>query len=67
MKVCYNKLWKKLIDHNMKKMDLKNAVKLSTNTLSKLSKNEIVSMSVLIRISNYFHCGIDDIMDIVSE
>jgi len=65
MKVSYNKLWKLLIDNNMKKMDLLNATNLSTNTLSKLSKNEIVSTEILIRISKYFKCGIDDIMDIV--
>ena len=67
MKVSYNKLWKLLIDNNMKKMDLLNAAKLSTNTLSKLGKNEIVSTEILIRISKFFKCGIDDIMEIVEE
>lgn len=67
MKVNYNKLWKLLIDNNMKKMDLLNAAKLSTNTLSKLSKNEIVSTEILIRISKFFKCGIDDIMEIKED
>lgn len=65
MEVSYKKLWKLLIDHDMKKTDLKEAVNISTNTLSKLGKNEIVGTEILIKIATYFKCGIDDIMDVV--
>ena len=42
-------------------------VNISTNTLSKLSKNEIVGTEILIKIAVYFNCGIDDIMDVVEN
>ena len=67
MKVSYKKLWKLLIDHDMKKKDLMKVVNISTNTLSKLSKNEIVGTEILIKIAVYFNCGIDDIMDVVEN
>ena len=50
MDVCYNKLFKLMIDKSMKKTDLKNMVGLSQGTLAKLSKNEMVSMDVIVRI-----------------
>ena len=40
MRVSYNKLWKLLIDKNMKKMELLEAVEMSPNTLAKLGRNE---------------------------
>jgi putative transcriptional regulator len=46
MRIQYNKLWKLLIDKNMKKVDLKNAAKISSNSIAKLSKNEPVRMYV---------------------
>ena len=67
MAVRYNKLWKLLIDKNMKKTDLLDAVKMSPNTLSKLGKNENVSMEVLARICDYFKCDIGDIMEMVPD
>ena len=53
MRVSYNKLWKMLIDKNMKKMDLLEAIEMSPNTLAKLGRNEDVSMDVLKRICAY--------------
>ena len=65
MKVSYNKLWKILIDKEMKKMDLLAAVEMSPNTLAKLGRNEDVSLDVLRRICEYLNCNIGDIMDLV--
>ena len=65
MKVSYNKLWKILIDKDMKKMDLLAAVEMSPNTLAKLGRNEDVSLDVLRRICEYLKCNIGDIMDLV--
>lgn len=42
MSVCYNKLWKLLIDQNMSKIQLIKAAKISTNTMAKLGKNQDV-------------------------
>ena len=67
MKVSYNKLWKLLIDKNMKKMDLLEAARMSPNTLAKLGKNEDVSMDILRRICEYLRCDIGDIMEMVPE
>ncbi len=67
MRVSYNKLWKLLIDNNMKKMDLLEAVEMSPNTLAKLGRNEDVSMDVLKRICTYFKCDVGDIMELIPE
>lgn len=67
MKVSYNKLWKLLIDRDMKKMDLLEAVEMSPNTLAKLGRNEDVSMDVLRRICEYLRCDVGDIMEMVPE
>lgn len=65
MDVCYNKLFKLMIDKSIKKTDLKNMVGLSQGTLAKLSKNEIVSMDVIVRICRTLDCTVDEILDIV--
>lgn len=67
MAVSYNKLWKKLIDMNMTKTDLRIATDMSTTTLAKLGKNEIVSMDVLLRICKTLNCNLGDIIDVTSE
>ena len=65
MNVCYNKLFKLLIDKGMKKMDLRAAAGISPNTLSKLSNNEYVSMEVLVKICHALRVDISDIMEII--
>ena len=47
MTICYNKLWKLLIDKNMKKKDLRLATGMSTTALAKLGKNQHVSTEIL--------------------
>lgn len=64
MKINYNKLWKLLIDHNMKKGELGKAAKMSPNTIAKLGKNEVVSLEILLRICEVFQCDIGDIMEV---
>lgn len=67
MAVSYNKLWKILIDRNMKKMQLKEAAGIGSTTLSKLSKNQPVSMEVIMKLCNILECNIGDIMDVVDN
>lgn len=50
MAVSYNKLWKLLIDKGMTKTDLRIQTDMSTATLAKMSKSEVVSMDVMLRI-----------------
>lgn len=67
MKISYNKLWKILIDRGMKKKDLISLTGISSSSMAKLSKNEIVSLEVLIKICNGLKCNIGDIMDVINE
>ncbi|WP_432269095.1 helix-turn-helix domain-containing protein [Catenibacterium mitsuokai] len=67
MRICYNKLFKLLIDKNLKKSDLERNAKISRNVLSKLSKNETISMEKLIDICIYLDCTFDDIVEIVKD
>ena len=63
--LSYNKLWKLLIDMNMKKKDLKDLTGIGSTTLTKLSKNEPVSMDVMIKICLALKCNIGDIVDVI--
>ncbi len=67
MAVCYNKLWKILIDRRMSKTQLIKAAQISTNAMAKLGKNEDVRVEVLVRICGVLNCSIDDIMDIIPK
>lgn len=66
MEVSYKKLWKLLIDKDMKKKDLQANAGISWATVTKLSKGETVSMEVLMKICQTLDCNIGDIMDLVS-
>lgn len=63
MAVSYNGLWKLLIDKNMKKMDLIVQVGISSSTLAKMSKGEVVSMSILEKICDKLDCDFGDIIN----
>ena len=65
MAVSYNKLWKLLIDKKMKRIDLMEAAGIGTSTLSKLGKDQYVSMEVLVKICKVLNCNIGDIVDVV--
>lgn len=67
MSISYNKLWKILIDKNMTKIEFRDLIGMSPNTLAKLSKNEKVSMDILERICKEFDCNFSDIVDYVSD
>ena len=63
--VSYNKLWKLLVDKKMSKADLRRAAEISPNTMTKLRRDEEVSMTVLKRICEYLECNIGDICDFI--
>lgn len=65
MDICYNKLFKMLIDKGMKKTEFRKQVGISAGTLAKLSRNENVSMDVIVKICRKMNCTVDDILDIV--
>lgn len=65
MNVSYNKLWKLIIDKNMNKGDLRKLTGIGTNTLAKLSKNQPVSMEVLLKMCEKLDCDISDICEFI--
>ena len=67
MDVCYNKLFKLLIDKNMKKTELRKMTGISPNTLTKLTNNEFVSMEVLVKICRSLNCDVGDIVEVIQS
>lgn len=65
MIVSYKKLWKMLIDHDMMKKDLQKEAGISWATVTKMSKGEIVSTEVLMKVCSVFHCNVGDIVDFI--
>jgi putative transcriptional regulator len=65
VEVSYKKLWKVLIDKDMKKKDLQAAAGISWSSVTKLSKGETVSMEVLMKVCKVLDCNIGDIMDLI--
>lgn len=65
MAVSYKKLWKLLIDKDMKKKDLQALAGISWASVTKMSKGETVSMEVLLKVCKALNCNIGDIMDVV--
>ena len=67
MSVSYKKLWKLLIDKDMKKKDLREVAGISTSSMAKLGKNENVNTEILVKICKALNCDISDIMEIVED
>lgn len=67
MNVSYNRLFKLLIDKRMKKKDLQSAAGISPSSMSKLSKNENVSLDVLIKVCSALNVDFGDIMSLDSN
>ena len=67
MTVNYNKLWKKLIDLEMSRTEMRLKAGISTKQLAKLGKNENVNTEILVKICEALGCNIDEIMDIVVQ
>ena len=65
MAISYKKLWKLLIDRDMKKKDLVALSGISQSSVTKMGKNENVNTDVLVRICRALHCDIGDIAEIV--
>ena len=66
MAVSYKKLWKLLIDKDIKKKDLCAKAGVSPATITKMGKNGHVTTEVLVKICTALDCTIDDIMEVVN-
>jgi len=67
MAISYNKLWKLLIDKKLKKIELQRGSGISSNVLSRLNKDESVSMESLEKICLFLNCDFGDIVEIVKN
>lgn len=67
MAVSYKRLWKLLIDKDMKKKDLAEVANISTYTINKLNRGENVNTDTLVRICHALNCGLEDIMELVDD
>ena len=67
MSVSYNKLWKLLIDKKMSKADLRKAAGIAPNTMTRLRRDEEVTLTVLHKICTCLDVDIGDIMEFLSE
>ncbi len=67
MGLSYKKLWKLLIDKDIKKKELCEAASISTSSLSKLNRNENVTTDILVRICEALHCDLSEIVEYIPE
>lgn len=67
MRISYNKLWKILIDKNMKRKDLQKVAGISSASVAKLGKGDNITTDVLLRICEALDCTIDDILDTIKN
>ncbi len=65
MAVSYKKLWKLLIDKDMKKKDLEKAAQISNYTITKMSRGENVTVDIIGKICKALNCTADDIMEFI--
>ena len=67
MAISYNKLWKLLVDKKMSKADLRKAAGIAPNTMTRLRRDEDVTLSVLSKICSTLNVDIGDIMEFMPE
>ena len=67
MSISYNKMWKLLIDKNMKRKDLKEKAEVSQNVMARLSKNQAVTMETMEKICSVLQCDIGDVMEFIPD
>ncbi len=67
MKISYNNLWKLMIDKGINKSELREITGIGTNTLAKLSKNQPVSMEVLMKVCEKLDCDLTDVCEFIKE
>jgi DNA-binding Xre family transcriptional regulator len=67
MGVSYKKLFKLMIDRDLKKKDLRELAGIGNSTMTKLANDENVTMEVIAKICNALDCKMDDIVEIISN
>ncbi len=64
-RISYDPLWKKLIDAKITKTELAEKAGVARGTITRMGKDEVVSLDVVLKICNYLDCGIEDVVAIV--
>ena len=67
MTISYEKLWKLMKQNKMRKKDLAKAAELTQYAMTRLGKNQTVSMDVMLRLCKVFHCDIGELMEVIEE
>ena len=67
MTVSYNKLWKRLIDLNMSKTQLREKAGITTNAIAKMGKNEYVSTEIISKICKALECQVEAVIELVDD
>lgn len=67
MAISYNKLWKLLVDKKMSKADLRKAAEIAPNTMTRLRRDEEVTLTVLYKICSTLEVDIGDIMEFIPD
>ena len=67
MGISYKKLFKLMIDKDIKKKDLREMASIGNSTMTKLANNENVTMEVMAKICNALNCKMDDIVEIIPD
>ena len=67
MAISYNKLWKLLVDRKMSKADLRKAAGIAPNTMTRLRRDEEVTLTVLNKIRRVLDVDIGDVMEFINE
>lgn len=67
MAISYNKLWKLLIDHGIKKTELIKMSGITSNAMAKLGRNESVQMETLAKICGALNCEVGDIVEVIPD
>lgn len=64
-RISYDPLWKKLIDAKITKTELAEKAGIARGTITRMGKDEVVSLDVVLKICNYLDCSIEDVVAIV--
>ncbi len=67
MGISYNKLWKLLVDKKMSKADLRKAIDIAPNTMTRMRNDQVISMAILIKICDKLDCDFGDIISYTRE
>ena len=67
MQVSYEKLWRLVKKNKMKKSELAAAAEISDYAMTKLNKDEPVSLEIIMRICKVFHCDVGDVVEVIED